>query len=536
MPPQQALTAAPGLQGSIGLVSVVNILSPVGPSPAALLARRLRLAPARTEVTTIGGNSPQWLVNRAAAAIAAGELDGALVVGAEAQRSAKLRRASPGAPGLPLPPTSAATRTATRADRRPPTPWWATTGPGCRAPRWRPGSSPPSTSTRCSRASWRAARGRSLADQRRALGALMAPFTAVAAGHRDAWFPQVRTPDELATVTPDNRLVAEPYPKRLCAFLQVDQGAAVLVTSLAAARAAGVGGAGRVLLVGGRDDRRVVPLRPPRPRFVPRPAGRGGRRHRRGGPRRGRHRRIRRLLVLPVRGRDGARGPRGVRDRRPGPHRHRRPSVFRRPRQQLLAPRHRHDGRSPARAGRDRTGQRTGLVRHQARGGRLRRLPSPPGLAPGGHRRRPTSHRCVGPARGVIDRRPRRRRGVDRRGEPRGRRLGRPRDRRASRRAPGRAPPRPKTSSTRWRGATSSGTTSRCRAPRPATTWPAESGPSRRAPGGGVGAGAARLGPTVGERPSEEEHPCPQSNAIAEEESRSSPSTGPRHATPSTGT
>jgi len=35
-------------------------------------------------------------------------------------------------------------------------------------------------------------------------------------------------------------LVAEPYPKRMCAFLHVDQGAAVLVTSLAAARAAGV--------------------------------------------------------------------------------------------------------------------------------------------------------------------------------------------------------------------------------------------------------------------------------------------------------
>ncbi len=41
-------------------------------------------------------------------------------------------------------------------------------------------------------------------------------------------------------MTPDNRLVAEPYPKRMCAFLHVNQGAAALVTSLAAARAAGV--------------------------------------------------------------------------------------------------------------------------------------------------------------------------------------------------------------------------------------------------------------------------------------------------------
>jgi len=68
----------------------------------------------------------------------------------------------------------------------------------------------------------------------------MARFTEVAAKHPTAWFGEVRTASELAEVTPDNRLVAEPYPKRMCAFLHVDQGAAVLVTSLAAARAAGV--------------------------------------------------------------------------------------------------------------------------------------------------------------------------------------------------------------------------------------------------------------------------------------------------------
>jgi acetyl-CoA C-acetyltransferase len=82
--------------------------------------------------------------------------------------------------------------------------------------------------------------GRSPTEHRQALGQMMARFTAVAAEHPVAWFPDVRSPTELAEVSPDNRLVAEPYPKRMCAFLGVDQGAAVVVSSLATARAAGV--------------------------------------------------------------------------------------------------------------------------------------------------------------------------------------------------------------------------------------------------------------------------------------------------------
>jgi acetyl-CoA C-acetyltransferase len=78
------------------------------------------------------------------------------------------------------------------------------------------------------------------AQHRAALGELMAPFTAVAASNHAAWFPVLRTAAELAEIGPDNRLVAEPYPKRMCAFLHVNQGAAVLVTSLATARAAGL--------------------------------------------------------------------------------------------------------------------------------------------------------------------------------------------------------------------------------------------------------------------------------------------------------
>ena len=225
---EECLAAAPGARPHVQLVSVVNILSNAGPAPAALLARRLGLSAARTEVTTIGGNSPQWLVNRAAAAISAGELDGALVVGAEAQRSAKIRgpadHVEPNASGGALSPDQVIGDDRAGVGK-------AELDIGLVAPVHVYALFESVIARRA---------GRTPAQQRQALGTLMARFTEVAAKHPTAWFPEVRTASELAEVTPDNRLVAEPYPKRMCAFLHVDQGAAVLVMSLAAARASGV--------------------------------------------------------------------------------------------------------------------------------------------------------------------------------------------------------------------------------------------------------------------------------------------------------
>jgi len=52
-------------------------------------------------------------------------------------------------------------------------------------------------------------------------------------------------------VTPDNRLIAWPYTKLMVANPLVNQGAAVLVTSLATARAAGIDPAAMIYLIGG---------------------------------------------------------------------------------------------------------------------------------------------------------------------------------------------------------------------------------------------------------------------------------------------
>ncbi len=223
---EEALSAAPRLRAHVQQVSVVGIMSATGPAPASELATRLGIAPARREVTTIGGNSPQWLVGRAAQAIAAGDLDVALIAGVETIRSQRARRRA----GAPLPDD---------ADL-PPDPVVGDATPGVTAAEAAIGLLLPVHVYPLFENTLAARAGRDLDGQRRVIGRVFAPFTEVAATHPAAWFPIRRTPEEIANPSPGNRVVAEPYTKLMSAFLGSDQAAALLVCSLAAARRAGV--------------------------------------------------------------------------------------------------------------------------------------------------------------------------------------------------------------------------------------------------------------------------------------------------------
>ncbi len=228
---EAALAEVPALRSRINQVSVVNMLSNAGPSPAGRLARRLGLAPARTEVSTIGGSSPQWLVNRAATAIAAGEVDAVLIAGAEALRSAKASGGtSRGAPSGERDADDALAPDVVVGDTR------SGIGPVEMAA----GLGAPVDVYALFESVIARRAGHSLAEHRHAMAQWLCRFTDVAAANPYAWFPHARTATELATVSSDNRLVSEPYPKRMCAVLSVDQGAAIVVTSLGAAQRAGV--------------------------------------------------------------------------------------------------------------------------------------------------------------------------------------------------------------------------------------------------------------------------------------------------------
>jgi acetyl-CoA C-acetyltransferase len=71
-------------------------------------------------------------------------------------------------------------------------------------------------------------------------GRLWSTYSSVASQNPNAWLKRRFTPEEITTPTPDNRLIAWPYTKLMVANPTVNMGAAILMTSLAKARAAGI--------------------------------------------------------------------------------------------------------------------------------------------------------------------------------------------------------------------------------------------------------------------------------------------------------
>jgi acetyl-CoA C-acetyltransferase len=69
---------------------------------------------------------------------------------------------------------------------------------------------------------------------------LWSGFANVSEHNPHAWSHTAYSPEEIRTVSADNRMVCFPYPKRMCANIDVDQAAALLLCSYEAARAAGI--------------------------------------------------------------------------------------------------------------------------------------------------------------------------------------------------------------------------------------------------------------------------------------------------------
>jgi acetyl-CoA C-acetyltransferase len=71
-------------------------------------------------------------------------------------------------------------------------------------------------------------------------GELWSGYSAVAAQNPNAWIKLALAPEAITQPSSDNRLIAWPYTKLMVANPMVNQGAAILVTSLARARQAGI--------------------------------------------------------------------------------------------------------------------------------------------------------------------------------------------------------------------------------------------------------------------------------------------------------
>lgn len=224
---------------------MVHSLSLRHGDPARALADRIGAKAAEARCSGMGGNIPQWLVNRAAELVAGGGRPRVLVAGAEAL--ATRRRAKRAGVSLDWP----------SAEGWPDT--WPPLEPdlGVHPVERAHGLEQATTMYALIESAVAHAAGEGPDAHRRSMGRLMAGLNAVAAANPYSWFPARRDAEELMAVTPDNRIIFHPYPKYLNAVMDVDMGAAVLVTDAATAREWGLGPEEVAYLTGWADARDV---------------------------------------------------------------------------------------------------------------------------------------------------------------------------------------------------------------------------------------------------------------------------------------
>jgi acetyl-CoA C-acetyltransferase len=209
------------------------------------VARRIGARPARAILEVTGGHTPQHLVTELAGTIADGLSDVALAFGGEAISTVQRYSGADVAAG-----------------DRPDFTEHAEGGledrgyglEGMFSPHWAAHglTGPPGEYALIENAR-RARLKQTRAEYAAAMGELFAPFTRVASVNPYAALPTVRGAAELVTPSASNRRIADPYTRLIVAFEKVNQGAAVLLASVATARRLGVPAERWVFLRGHAD-------------------------------------------------------------------------------------------------------------------------------------------------------------------------------------------------------------------------------------------------------------------------------------------
>ncbi len=210
-------------------IAVCDILSWRYPDPAAAVARRVGAEPRLTVLSTVGGNSPQMLVNRLADAISRREADVVAIGGVECMYS-RLRARAGERRWLEW----------SHPDDEPCPNVWGDDRGGSNEYEMAHGIAAPTLVYPLFETALRAASDRTIDQHQRHVADLWSGFARVAASNPHAWSQEGWTPDQIREPAPDNRMVTFPYTKRMCANLNVDQAAAVVMCSYGTAVDAGV--------------------------------------------------------------------------------------------------------------------------------------------------------------------------------------------------------------------------------------------------------------------------------------------------------
>ncbi len=210
------------------------------------LANRIGAAKAVQWLMPDGGNGPQYLMNRYSEKIASGDCQFVLFAGSEAMSTGrKIFKETGEQPAWQEP---------TDTDPR----FLVESVPMTSEHERAHGITAPTHFYAMSENAIRHHRGRSIADHQMDIGRLFSRFTDVAAQSPHAWYPIRRSAQEIAFPSADNRFVAWPYTKYMNAMNQINQSAALILTSVAYAKQLGVDESKFIYLHGCADTKEVA--------------------------------------------------------------------------------------------------------------------------------------------------------------------------------------------------------------------------------------------------------------------------------------
>ncbi|MEI7885972.1 MAG: acetyl-CoA acetyltransferase [Actinomycetes bacterium] len=231
----QALLAAESDSGASGVLAEAQVVAAVPTlswrysDPAAVVRGRIGCSTAQTWSATVGGNTPQSMLNRLCSFIAAGDLDLAVLCGGEAGKS-----------------RSAAKKAGIELD-------WARQDADL-APDWMDESpflmGHPSEAARgilmplqvyplFENALWQDS-GLNIEEHLETVGQIWAGFSQVAEQNPYAWNRISYTAEQITTPTAENRMIGYPYTKRMVSNPDVDMASGLILCSVERARALGV--------------------------------------------------------------------------------------------------------------------------------------------------------------------------------------------------------------------------------------------------------------------------------------------------------
>jgi len=224
-------------------IELVGLISWPYADPVSQLCQRLGIQPQHRNNAPMGGETPVRLVHQAATRIAKGDISVAAVVGGEAMHARSRAKKEKGRlTWTPQPAPEQVTQFASsRFELSPVARQLGVTDPAQIYPLYE----------MAAQAAW----NQTPAEAQQESARLWAQYAAVAANNPSAWITHAPDATQIGTASKDNRLINWPYPKFMVANPNVNQAAAIIVTSLALARAAGIPDDRIVHVWGGADAR-----------------------------------------------------------------------------------------------------------------------------------------------------------------------------------------------------------------------------------------------------------------------------------------